>query len=124
LVCSKNRRSASYWRKFGKSIKSYYIHVMTKEKEYTRFITDPVMEPYFISMDDSCMTVNIRVTPDARYTDSTKEYTKILGHYSNINSALKAIVRDKINSESYDSLKGYMDTYENITEQLNQVLNK
>ncbi len=97
---------------------------MTKEKEYTRFITDPVMEPYFISMDDSCMTVNIRVTPDARYTDSTKEYTKILGHYSNINSALKAIVRDKTNSESYDSLKGYMDTYDNLIEQLNQVLNK
>ncbi len=47
---------------------------MSTEKEYTRFITDPVMEPYFISMDDNCMTVNVKVIPDARYTDSGKEY--------------------------------------------------
>lgn len=51
---------------------------MTKEKEYTRFITDPVMEPYFISMDDHCMTVNLRVTS----SESNKEYIKPVGHFS------------------------------------------
>ena len=87
---------------------------MTTEKEYTRFINDPVMEPYFISMDDNCMTVNIKVIPDARYTDSGKEYTKIGGHYSNLGSALKSIAKDKANSKSYDSLQEYMSEYNNI----------
>ena len=46
---------------------------MTKEKEYTRYINDPIMDPFFISMDDSCITVNAKIMPDARYTTSTKE---------------------------------------------------
>jgi uncharacterized protein YutD len=96
---------------------------MNKEKEYTRFITDPLMEPYFISVDDNCMTVNIRVMPDARYTDSGKEYTKILGHYSNLSSALKSIVKDKINTQSYDSLQEYIQEYKSITETLNNTIN-
>ena len=87
---------------------------MSTEKEYTRFITDPAMEPYFISMDDNCMTVNIKVIPDARYTDSGKEYTKIVGHYSNLGSALKSIAKDKVNSKSYDSIQGYVTEYQNM----------
>lgn len=96
---------------------------MSTEKEYTRFINDPVMEPYFISMDDNCMTVNIRVTPDARYSDSGKEYTKIIGHYSNLASALKSIAKDKTNSKSYDSLKEYIDEYKLLVENLNNIVN-
>jgi uncharacterized protein YutD len=87
---------------------------MTKEKEYTRFITDPVLEPYFISMDDNCMTVNIKVIPDARYSESGKEYTKIVGHYSNLGSALKSIAKDKVNSKSYESINSYMIEYQNM----------
>jgi uncharacterized protein YutD len=96
---------------------------MTKEKEYTRTITDPVMEPYFITVDDNCMTVNIRVIPDARYTDSGKEYNKIIGHYSNLASALKSIAKDKTNSQSYDSLQSYVQEYHSITEKLIQTIN-
>jgi len=96
---------------------------MSTEKEYTRFITDPIMEPYFISMDDNCMTVNIRVTPDARYSDSGKEYTKIVGHYSNLSSALKSITKDKINSKSYESIKEYIDEYKSLIETLNNTIN-
>jgi len=87
---------------------------MNTEKEYTRFITDPAMEPYFISMDDNCMTVNIKVIPDARYSDSGKEYTKIVGHYSNLGSALKSIAKDKVNSKSYDSIQSYVTEYQNM----------
>lgn len=96
---------------------------MSKEKEYTRTITDPVMEPYFITVDDNCMTVNIRVMPDARYTDSGKEYTKIIGHYSSLPAALKSIAKDKTNSQSYDSLHGYVQEYNSITEKLVQSIN-
>jgi uncharacterized protein YutD len=87
---------------------------MNTEKEYTRFINDPIMDPYFISMDDNCMTVNIRVIPDSRYTDSGKEYIKIIGHYSNLSAALKSIAKDKINSKSYDSIHEYISEYNNM----------
>lgn len=93
---------------------------MTKEKEYTRYVKDPIMEPYFISMDDNCLTVNISVTPDARYSDSTKEYTKVVGHYSNMASALKSIAQYKINSQSYSSIKEYMTTYKSLIEDFNK----
>jgi uncharacterized protein YutD len=95
---------------------------MTKEKEYTRTITDPLMEPYFITVDDNCMTVNIKIMPDARYTDSGKEYNKIIGHYSNLTSALKSIAKDKTNSQSYDSLHNYVQEYKSITEKLTQII--
>ena len=87
---------------------------MSTEKEYTRFINDSVMEPYFISMDDNCMTVNIKVTPDTRYSDSGKDYNKIVGHYSNLGSALRSIAKDKVNSKSYNSIQEYMTTYQDM----------
>lgn len=96
---------------------------MSTEKEYTRFINDPVMDPYFISMDDNCMTVNIRVTPDSRYSESGKEYTKIVGHYSNLGSALKSIAKDKTNSKSYESLKDYIEEYNNIINSFTDKIN-
>jgi len=96
---------------------------MTKEKEYARTITDPLMEPYFISIDSSCVTVNVKVVPDSRYTDSTTEYVKAVGHFSQINTALKTIIREKTNGKSYESLRDYMDEYRAITEDLNQILN-
>ena len=95
---------------------------MSTEKEYTRFITDPVMEPYFISMDDNCMTVNVKVIPDARYTDSGKEYTKIIGHYSNLGTALRSIAKEKVNSKSYDSLKTYIDEYTTLIDSFTKTI--
>lgn len=96
---------------------------MSTEKEYTRFINDPVMEPYFISMDDNCMTVNIKIIPDARYSNSGKEYVKVIGHYSNLSSALKSIAKDKVNSQSYDSLQSYIEEYKSVIESLNNTIN-
>lgn len=83
---------------------------MTKEKEYTRFITDPVMEPYFISMDDHCMTVNLRVTS----SESNKEYIKPVGHFSNLSNALSSIAKDITNSKSYDSIQAYVEEFRNV----------
>lgn len=95
---------------------------MSTEKEYTRFITDPAMEPYFISMDDNCMTVNVKVIPDARYTDSGKEYTKIIGHYSNLGTALRSIAKEKVNSKSYDSLKTYINEYTTLIDSFTETI--
>jgi hypothetical protein len=95
---------------------------MNKEKEYTRTVTDPIMEPYFITMDDNCITVNIRIMPDVRYSESKKEYIKSIGHYSNMASALKSVVKNKTNEKSYDSIQEYINEYKSITENLNKLI--
>jgi hypothetical protein len=96
---------------------------MSTEKEYTRFIHDPSMEPYFISMDDNCMTVNIKVTPDVRYTENGKDYVKIIGHYSNLPSALKSVAQNKVNNKSYDSIQSYIEEYKQVIENLTNKVN-
>jgi hypothetical protein len=90
---------------------------MTTEKEYTRFINDPAMEPYFISMDDNCMTVNIKITA----SESNKEYIKPVGHFNNLSSALNSIAKDKTNSKSYGSIQEYVAEYNTVS---NLIINK
>jgi len=52
-----------------------------------------------------------------------KEYTKIIGHYSNMGSALRTVIKNKINNHSYDSLKEYMDKYNSLTEIFGKTFN-
>jgi len=96
---------------------------MSTEKDYTNMINDPAMDPYFITMDNYCVTVNLRVTPDRRYTDSTKEFNKIIGHHSSVGSAVKTIAKAKANNQSYSSLKEYVDHYQTIVNQLTENTN-
>jgi uncharacterized protein YutD len=91
---------------------------MNNKKEYLRFIHDPLLEPYFISMDDYCLTVNVKITPDENYTNSGKDYNKVVGHYSNLSNALKSIIKEKTNSKSYSSLEEYITEYNLITKSI------
>ena len=85
---------------------------MKTETSSTRTISDPSMEPYFISMDDYCYTLKQKITPT--YTDSGKEYVQDVGHYSNIDSAVKKVMKLKVNTKSYDSLKEFITEYKQI----------
>jgi hypothetical protein len=85
---------------------------MKTEISSTRTISDPSMEPYFISMDDYCYTLKQKITPT--YTDSGKEYVQDVGHYSNIDSVIKKVMKLKINTKSYNSLKEYLQEYKQI----------
>jgi hypothetical protein len=85
---------------------------MKTEISSTRTISDPSMEPYFISMDDYCYTLKQKSTPTS--TDSGKEYVQDVGHYSNIDSAIKKVMKLKINTKSYNSLKEYLQEYKQI----------
>jgi len=85
---------------------------MKTETSTTRTISDPSMEPYFISIDDYCYTLKQKITPT--YTDSNKEYVQDVGHYSNIDSAIKKVMKLKVNTKSYDSLKEYVNEYKQV----------
>ena len=79
-------------------------------------ITDPTLEPYFISMDEYCYTVKQKVIPT--YSDNKKEYVQDIGHYADLLGVIKKIIKLKTNSKSFSSLKEYLQEYKQIQESI------
>jgi hypothetical protein len=80
-------------------------------------ITDPVMEPFFISKSQSGgYTVYERVIKG----DKNTEYIKTVAYPATFNSALKRVANEKLNngeSKSY-TLKEYTDRWEDIQKKM------
>ena len=80
-------------------------------------ITDPVMEPFFISKSQSGgYTVYERVTKGENNT----EYIKTVSYPASFNGALKRVANEKLNngeSKVY-SLKEYVTRWENIQKEM------
>lgn len=85
-------------------------------------ITDPLMEPYHIILDQYGYTVQETITPDERYTTSGKTYTKPVGFYSQLVSCLETIAKHKTNSKSYSTLKEYIKEYKQIAESIKEAV--
>jgi len=82
-------------------------------------IKDPLLEPFYIGKDSHCYTAYEVITPDPKYTENGKtgeDYTKPLGHYSNFGSALRAIMKAKLNvsEKEYTSVKEYITEWNKI----------
>ena len=91
----------------------------TKEsKQYTRYIKDPLIEPYYIQLDDYCYAVQKGITAE----ESGKEYQQTLGYYTSLGTALDAIARDEAMSISYDTIQDYINNYNQIVNRLSQVI--
>ena len=76
-------------------------------KSNLRFIKDPSMEPYYIQLDDYCY-----IAQKSTYSEAGNEYQTTLGHYSTLGACIEAIARDDAKSESYDSLKLFVERFE------------
>lgn len=91
----------------------------TKEsKQYTRYIKDPLLEPYYIQLDDYCYAVQKGIIAE----ESGKEYQQTLGYYTSLSNALKAIARDEAMSVSYDTIQEFINTYNQIINRLSKVI--
>jgi hypothetical protein len=90
----------------------------TKESN-AKTITDPLLEPYYIAMDQYCYTVFETITPDPTFTENGKNYFKSVGHYSNVGDALNAIAKRKATSKSYNSIREFIEDYKQIIDSLN-----
>lgn len=92
-----------------------------KTESLQKSISDPLLEPFFVTVDQYCYTVNLRVTPDPKNIEEGKEgkeYTKVVGHYSSFNSCLEIISKQKLNTKNYSSVKEYLNEFNAITNQL------
>ena len=93
---------------------------MSKEKKtYTRYLKDPILEPYYLQLDDYGYVLHKGIIAE----ESGKEYSQVIGYYNNLTGVLKALARNNAMSKSYDSLQEFISHYESVINKLNQAYN-
>ena len=91
-------------------------------------ITDSKMEPYYIGKDTYCYTVYEVVTPQEKYLEKGsegKDYEKPVSHHSDFGSALKRVMKEKLNREKghYTSIKEYIERWDKLRKELKEIIN-
>jgi len=76
-------------------------------KSNLRFIKDPVLNPYYIQLDDYCY-----IAQKSTYSEAGHEYQSTIGHFSTLGACIEAIARDDAKSKSYESLKAFVERFE------------
>ena len=86
-------------------------------KSNLRFIKDPAIEPYYIQLDDYCY-----ITQKSTYSEAGHEYQNTIGHYTTFGSCLEAIARDDAKSNSYNSLREFVERFEAKSTELKNII--
>lgn len=86
-------------------------------KSNLRFIKDPVLEPYYIQLDDYCY-----IAQKATYSEAGNGYQSTIGHYSTLGGCIEAIARDDAKSENYNSLREFVERFENKAAELKKLV--
>jgi len=101
---------------------------MSRRSKSLTTISDPLMEPYFITKDETCYTVNERVQPNKNHFRSKgegTEYSKPQGFYSSFERALNKIAVEKLHTKKdYDSLVEYIEEFKTIHSQIKTYTNE
>lgn len=91
-------------------------------------ISDPLLEPFFITRDDYCFTVNERIIPNKahfRSKEGGKEYFKPQGYYPKLEQALVKIAELKIYTEKeLNSLQKLINKYLDIQIEIKTFINE
>ena len=92
-------------------------------------IKDPIMEPFYIVKDASNFTVMEKSTSTRGFAGKKatgKETEKVLGYYTSFKNALNRVAKEKFyeNQAEYDSIQGYIGTWNTVKDGLETMLNK
>jgi hypothetical protein len=91
---------------------------MARKAKSLTTISDPSMEPFYITKDELCYTVNERITPNKDHFRSKgggTEYAKPQGYYPEFQQALQKIAKEKLHTKKeYNSLSEYLNEFELI----------
>lgn len=82
-----------------------------------KFIKDPVLEPYFIQVDDLNYSAYHKIVPI-----SGIPYDSCVGHFKNLATALERIAEHQVRQKSYDSLKEYISELKSIKNELKTIV--
>lgn len=91
---------------------------MARKPNSLTLIEDPSMEPYFITKDENCYTVNIRIKSNKdhfRSNGKSKSYTKSLTFHPQFERALEWISKEKLHTKKhYTTLSSFLDEFKSI----------
>lgn len=77
------------------------------------YIKDPILEPYYIQIDDYNYALCKKIT-----TGDNNEYESKIGFYKNLGSCLSAMVKNQIHQSSFESLQDYITKYKELQNRL------
>lgn len=95
----------------------------TKRRKSIQIITDPLLEPFFITKDEYSFTVKQNVTSDSSHFRSkgkSKTYEKSLYYYATFSRALNKIAELKSDIGDFSNLTNYLENYKQISNQIKQ----
>ena len=92
-------------------------------------IKDPSMEPFFIVKDATNFTVMERTTSTRGFAGKKatgKEVEKVVAYHTSFKNALNKISKEKFykNKANYSSIKEYIESWNEVKEGLETLLNK
>lgn len=87
-----------------------------KNDQNSGVITDPAMEPFFITMDDYNYTLMKRYNGD-------KGHAATVGYFNSFTACVQAIASYQSRAGQFDSLNEYVTNYQSIVDKLNVVQN-
>jgi len=93
----------------------------TKRRKSIQVITDPLLEPFFITKDEYSYTVKQNITSDSSHFRSkgkSKTYEKSLYYYPNFGDAINKIAKLKADLDDFDDLNKYIENYKEISNQI------
>ena len=82
------------------------------------FITDPVLDPYMIQIDEN----NYAVVKNVTAGKSGKTYQQTLAFCSNLSAAVSKIAKDSLLDKDYSSVSEYVEQYKEIEERLKTMI--
>jgi hypothetical protein len=93
-----------------------------KKFKQIQTITDPALEPYFITKDEYSFTIKENVSPNSnhfRTKGKGKDYEKSLYYFPTFPQALKRISELQLSQkENYTSINDYIEDYNVISNQI------
>jgi hypothetical protein len=92
-------------------------------------IKDPAIEPFYIVKDASNFTVIEKKIAEKGFRGaeaSGKERENVIGYYTSFKNALGRIAKEKFyqNQGEYETIQGYISTWNNVKEGIESMLNK
>jgi hypothetical protein len=95
----------------------------TKRRKSIQVITDPLLEPFFITKDEYSYTIKQIIESDSSHFRSkgkSKTYEKSLYYFPRLDQCLNRIGNLKSDLNNHNSLKSYMEEYKNISNQIKE----
>jgi Tfp pilus assembly protein PilF len=94
---------------------------MSVKRKSIQTITDPLLEPFFITKDEYSYAVKEMVTSDSNHFRSkgkSKTYEKSLYYYPEFGQAISKIADLKCQKGDFNNLAEYIENYKSIKNQI------